>query len=171
MRALSVRQPWADLFFTPPLREISERELGAATDSRVRIAQKCIEIRCWRLFPVGQVQIGETIAIHAGRRPDPDAPARISFSGNCRLGGVIGTAVFRGFKAYSDPAQFNADRPFHQWSGRDELWFKEQQVADRQVLGLVLTDPKLVSFIGCPGQLGFFEVAGPPADMGEGRGF
>jgi len=157
--ALSIRQPWASMFFEPPLREIPIVNLRTGKKIQAIVGKKQIEIRIWGQGLVSQVKrlVGETILVHAsGSWDDLEPGERDKYD----RGGIIGTVVVRGYIIYNSPAHFNKDRDKHQNPDMDWVFFKDAMNEGKEVIGIILTDPKLLPFTRCKGALGFFHIPG-----------
>jgi len=132
-QALSVKQPWAALL------------LGGV---------KTIEVRRWPTDRRGRV------LLHASRIPDarPEGwqllPANLRPLAELR-GGIIGALTLAECKTYRHLTTFQADQPQHH---NLPVWFQAPVM-----YGFCFTDPQILPFRVCPGQVRFFQVNEPAA--------
>ena len=145
MRALSIKQPWADFILQ---------------------GRKSIETRLWRAIP--RIEYPETIAIHTGRETDVNAIhwfatkgrdiPYLHIPGSFPVGALLGLVTIVGCTVYSCHAQFEKDFDAH--LSQTPIPPEDYNfVGASKVLGLQLKNPRrLIEPIRWKGALGFFDI-------------
>lgn len=135
MKALSIKQPWADALVS-----------GA----------KSIEVRRWQRWSFALRHVGKTIPIHAGQTWHNAAPTAlevqaVGWDAGHRMGGIIGTARLVAVCPFRD---------YEEWVALADKHLNPLEWYQPGLISLLFAEARrFEKMIECRGRLGFFEVS------------